>query len=420
MATTQRRDRNRPGDDWTSVADLVATLRRRWQKGPYLRAHVTGVGFEPISLPVRAPTATDLTERLDEVRAWVEHFDNNNRTGSSRQVFDLEHKILRTRTIGDTPVPVRAHVPSFERLCAILGTQAELTSLQRVLEVTRSWSTTDPSRDRIVGWVSDNPRVAIEHEGVWNEVLAVIGWMADTAHDRSALDIRHLDAPGIDTKFVDRHRKLLGRLLEQIVPADQIDRSAASFAGRFGFRERSTYVRFRLLDPVPELPSVLSEAELRVDELARLPLSISAAFIVENRASYLAFPHVPGAIAIFGEGFGVTVLEGIPWLACRELVYWGDIDTHGFAILDRLRQRVPDVRSILMDRTTLLDHLDHVVLEQRPTDAILDALTNSEQALYRDLVQDRYGHSVRLEQERIRFSAVRRALEPWMRGEGSR
>lgn len=97
MATTQRRDRNRPGDDWTSVADLVATLRRRWQKGPYLRAHVTGVGFEPISLPVRAPTATDLTERLDEVRAWVEHFDNNNRTGSSRQVFDLEHKILRVR-----------------------------------------------------------------------------------------------------------------------------------------------------------------------------------------------------------------------------------------------------------------------------------------------------------------------------------
>lgn len=415
MATTQHRNRNRPGDEWTSVEDLLTTLRRRWLQGTYLRAHISGIGFEPISLPIRAPKTTDLTGRLDEVRAWVAHFDNDNRTGSTRQVFDLDHKIRRTRTIGDTPVPVRAHVPSLERLCAILGTQAELTSLERVLEATKSWSTTDPSRDAIVGWVSDNPRVAIEHEGVWNEVLAVIAWMADPIHDRSALDLRHLDAPGIDTKFVDRHRKLLRRLLEQIVPTDQIDRSAASFAGRFGFRERSSYLRFRLLDPVPELPSVLSEAELRVDELAQLPLSISAAFIIENRASYLAFPHVPGSIAIFGEGFGVTVLEGIPWLACRELVYWGDIDTHGFAILDRLRQRVPDVQSILMDRATLLDHVDHVVTEQRPTDAILDALTDSEQALYLDLVQDRYGHSVRLEQERIRFSAVRRALKPWMR-----
>ena len=32
----------------------------------------------------------------------------------------------------------------------------------------------------------------------------------------------------------------------------------------------------------------------------------------------------------------------------------------------------------------------------------------------KDLVEDRYGTSVRLEQERVRFSQVERALEPWM------
>jgi hypothetical protein len=125
---------------------------------------------------------------------------------------------------------------------------------------------------------------------------------------------------------------------------------------------------------------------------------------------------VPNSIAIFGEGFGVTVLDQIPWLNGCELVYWGDIDTHGFAILNRLRLRVPTVRSILMDRQTLLDHLDNVVVEARQTKEPLDALSDGEAQLYGDLIEDRFGHLVRLEQERIRFSAVRRALEPWTIG----
>ncbi len=409
----------RPGPDakpgWTTVADLLATLQRRWRKGAYLKAHAAGLDFEPISLPVRAPTTTDLSERPEEVRHWADRIDDDNRTGTGRELFSLDRKTRRTRTIGDTAVPVRAHIPTLERLCTALGTQKELQALDRILELTQTWSCADPTRDAIVTWVADHPRTAIEHNEIWNDLLAVIGWVADDTHDRSALDLRHLDAPGIDTKFVDRNRKILGKLLQQIVPDEQIDRSATSFAGRYGFRERSSYVRLRAFGKVPELPAELTELELRVDELAKLPLSITTAFIIENRASFLDFPPVPNAIGIFGEGFGVTVLERVPWLVDRELIYWGDIDTHGFAILNRLRQRVPHVESLLMNRATLLDHLDHVVVEGRPTDVPLDALTDSEGSLYRDLIEDRYGRSVRLEQERIRFSAVRRALEPWMR-----
>ena len=130
--------------------------------------------------------------------------------------------------------------------------------------------------------------------------------------------------------------------------------------------------------------------------------------------SYLDFPRVPNAMAVFGEGFGVTVLDQISWLGDCELVYWGDIDTHGFAILDRLRKRVPAVSSILMDRATLIDHLSHVVVEERPTDAPLAALTDAEAAVHRDLIEDRFGPKVRLEQERIRFAALRGALSPWI------
>ena len=72
-------------------------------------------------------------------------------------------------------------------------------------------------------------------------------------------------------------------------------------------------------------------------------------------------------------------------------MYWGDLDTHGFAILNRLRQRFPRARSILMDRDTLLAHQSQWVTEPTPTRAALDRLTPAEQELYADLVDGTFG-----------------------------
>lgn len=65
---------------------------------------------------------------------------------------------------------------------------------------------------------------------------------------------------------------------------------------------------------------------------------------------------------------------------------------------------------MLMDRATLLGHREHWVAEPSPTAAPLDRLDQAESALYADLVANAYGPSVRLEQERISFSAVEGAL----------
>ena len=116
---------------------------------------------------------------------------------------------------------------------------------------------------------------------------------------------------------------------------------------------------------------------------------------------------------MFGGGFSVTTLELVAWLADKEVVYWGDIDTHGYAILDRLRARLVSARSILMDRRTLLAHRNQLTTEDAPTNAVLPHLTPEEAAIYRDLVEDRYGSAVRLEQERVRFALVRSALAAW-------
>jgi hypothetical protein len=104
------------------------------------------------------------------------------------------------------------------------------------------------------------------------------------------------------------------------------------------------------------------------------------------------------------------VLEPLGWLAGLDVVYWGDIDTHGFAILNQLRHHMPHARSMLMDRATLLGHRDHWVTEPSPTTAALDRLDRAESALYADLQANAYALSVRLEQERVSFAVIEKAV----------
>jgi hypothetical protein len=70
------------------------------------------------------------------------------------------------------------------------------------------------------------------------------------------------------------------------------------------------------------------------------------------------------------------------------------------------RHHLPHDRSMLMDRTTLLDHQEHWGREPSPIAAVLDRLGPAESALYADLIVGTYASSVRLEKERISFSTI--------------
>jgi hypothetical protein len=149
---------------------------------------------------------------------------------------------------------------------------------------------------------------------------------------------------------------------------------------------------------------------VRAGEFTAPPDGITRAYILENEVTYLAFPLAADAVVFFGDGYAVNVLANLDWLATLDLTYWDDVDTHGFAILNRLRSRFPRARSILMDRGTLLAHQSQWVTEKTPTKAALGLLTPAEQAIYQDLVNGTFGPAVRLEQERVSFASLEHAL----------
>jgi hypothetical protein len=65
---------------------------------------------------------------------------------------------------------------------------------------------------------------------------------------------------------------------------------------------------------------------------------------------------------------------------------------------------------MLMDRIILLDHQKHWGREPSPTAAVLDRLGPAESALYADLIAGTYAPSIRLEQKRVSFSAIEKAV----------
>jgi hypothetical protein len=119
---------------------------------------------------------------------------------------------------------------------------------------------------------------------------------------------------------------------------------------------------------------------------------------------------VAGSIVIFGSGYGWEALAQARWLAQCSIHYWGDIDTHGFAILDQLRAHLPHVESLLMNRATLMAHKALCGREETPVTHDLPRLTEQERDLFNDLRDNRIRPGLRLEQERIGFAFAEAAL----------
>lgn len=240
-------------------------------------------------------------------------------------------------------------------------------------------------------------------------MLAAKNWL--DWNRNSGLYVREVDEPGVDTKFIERHRAVLAQLLD--VPTS-VPGNMKSFAAHLGYAVKPSMVRLRFDPALLDMPAGITEATFRFDELSALDLQPQHVLIVENEVSYLSMSVPPYGVVLWGKGYDADQSASLAWLKradeTHRVRYWGDIDTHGFQILHRVRTHLPNVRSVMMDRKTLLAHEDRWGQEPKPVNARLPNLAADDAALYADLVTGRYGPQLRLEQERIDWAWARRAL----------
>lgn len=390
---------------WTTPADLRAQVRRLWDRGDLLRAAVSNAVPWPMRLTLKAPSAADLSDRFEAVRGWV-------RAVAETPHVRIDWREWNHRVQGAQRLPAAVWVETLQEALTFIGQARQAQRFQAL------WWQTGAEQPALLAWMSRRPLQALELADRWVRLLAVVEWLQ--AHPRPGVYLRQVDAPGVDSKFIEAHRGLLTELLDLALPPEAIDALATGttqFARRYGFLDKPVRIRFRLLDPsLPSLPGCQGLPDLTLDatNFAMLALPIERVFITENETNFLAFPRVARAIVVFGAGYGWDALARAAWLHRCHLHYWGDIDTHGFAILDQLRGHFPQAASFLMDRETLQAHRLHWGEEPAPARHDLSRLTTEEAALFDELRLDRIQPRLRLEQERLGFGwlgeRLRRAL----------
>ena len=407
---------------WTTLAGLRALSLKAWSSGALLRELLEPTGAYPRRRPLKRPTAGELLSDYAAARDWAGELIAG--AGS----YSVETAEVGRNTIGSNRLPAGAVFATVEDEIAFVGKTRDSLRFRGLAEALLEL---DAGLRR---WAAKRPLLLLELGDAALTAARVALWMRD--NPTPGIYVRQLSLPGVHTKFIEGHRRITeemlfalragGSMAEVVAPggesleigdaddgpdtvlgdragADTRRTPAARFANRHGFLHPPELVRFRILDP--EL-SVLGDAKditVTAEAFSTLSLPVHTVIATENQINFLALPERPGTLALFGGGYGFTSLRDAAWLQDCGVLYWGDLDTHGFRILDQLRAVHPRVSSVLMDEETLLAHRDAWGIEPTPSRAELTRLTPEEAALYAALGNDSHGQAVRLEQELIRW-----------------
>jgi hypothetical protein len=386
---------------WTTPADLRAQVLKLWNKGALPASVVGGEVLFPRRMILRGPTSTELAREFVAVRDWIAALDRE------AKYYRVVRRTVNHRVLGANAIPAEIWVDTQEDALNLIGKRRDGERLAALAVITGA------RQPDLIRWLQRRPLRALEIADDWPHLLEIVAWLQD--HPRPGIYLRQVDIPGVHSKFIEAHRAVLAELFDLTLPPAAVDVAAGGLGGfcrRYGFRDKPVRVRLRLLDPDAAQFATGTDQDITVthDTFAHMALPAQTIFITENEINFLAFPAVTGGMVIFGAGYGFDMLAQAAWLHERAMYYWGDIDTHGFAILDQLRAHFPHCESFLMDRPTLMAHQQHWGVEPRPEMRELDRLNNAEKALYDDLRHDSLGRQVRLEQERIGFAWVQNAL----------
>lgn len=379
---------------WTIPADLKTQVKRLWDRGLLLSALVSGEADFPRRLQLKGPNSRELSDSFAEVRGWIARLT----AGSGN--YRIEWRRINHPVLGNNDIPAAIWVDTLDDAFELIGKMHSAGQFRTLVALTSE------QQPELLPWLVKRPLKVLELESVWPQLLGVVSWLGK--NPRPGIYLRQIDLPGVHSKFIEAHRGILTELFDLVVPESAIDArfsGSGGFCRRYGFLDKPVRVRFRLLEPDFLLLSTRSAQDIVVTQeaFADLDLPISTVFITENEINFLTFPQVAGSMVIFGGGYGFAHLTAASWLQRKHIHYWGDIDTHGFAILHQLRGHFPHAESLLMDRSTLMAHQRVWGTETQPKITNLTRLNQVENGLYQELCNNSLGNSVRLEQEKIGY-----------------
>lgn len=382
--------------------EIIRRLRGKYRD--VLRAWLAGEDFSPIEFPVGV-----LSKNLLERRQQIEGL-----RAQSKEIcgigYELTWDTVNMQALGRQTIPRRAVITNLHDYLALIRKRKEFDGFTADVEKIRQRFPV------LESWMHACPQDVVKHHGQWDDLLTVCAYFVE--NPRPNVYIRELPIP-VHTKFIESHGRILRDLLDVLLPAESINEDTQDFIGRFGLRGKPAPVRLRLLEEQlgQRYGIWIDDLSLPVNQLEHLlaeHIRPKRVIIVENLVNFLTLPKMVACVGLLGSGFAVHLLRDVHWLLRCDVVYWGDIDAHGFEMLSDLRGLFPHTRSVMMDRATFDAHAAYVADGSPSRSQRYEHLTGEERQLSQYIAE----HSLRLEQEHIPHAYAARCLEQFLRHEG--
>jgi len=373
----------------TTITKKLTTL---YTKGEHLKAYLSQEPFE-LNFSFKRLSQKNIESNFNQINQWIKELN--------QLPFDIEFTSVFYRSLGEQSLP-RSVTIRQEQFLAYLGKKGEFDRHISILE--ESFSTFP----QLKALLTKEPRLIMEYADIWDRLLRVCHYFVESPQPH--LYIRELEIEGVDSKFIEQYKRVLDKLLESVLEPKfyngEITKLAHyGFEKKYGLKYDLPTIRFRILDEQHYICG-LDDVSLPLNLFKNLDLGCENVYITENKINGLSFPKQKDSIVIFGLGYGIELLKEVAWLRDKNIYYWGDIDTHGFAILSQIRGYFSQTQSILMDEQTLMRFKHLAVVESKPFKGELLNLTEEEQKVFEGLKSDVYGEALRIEQERISLSIL--------------
>jgi len=378
-----------------SPQDIRAKALRYWGSYSYHRLRLTGAPWQALEIPFGKPGGRELLHDFANIRKELIALQAAAKPAQGFG-YQIEFEPVAHRQLGEQHMPSRIYFATEADFLRFIGKHHQAAQFQQLAQQSL---VRHPALAKLL---HEKPRWLLDNLEVWDKLLEVANWFI--AHPRPAIFIRQIDLPGIDSKFIEQHKSQLTALLDVLLPPATIESDAKTFERRYGLRFDQHLIRFRLLDP-SIAPAGLCDLTLPLQDFCRLQLPLDYVFITENKVNGLAFPNFPASMVIFMLGYGLGSLAEVNWLKHKRIIYWGDLDSHGFEMLSRLREKFPQLESMLMDSATLDQNRILCGAEKSPVKEVPLYLSDAERATFSVLLSGN-GSNLRLEQERIPFGQI--------------
>lgn len=320
----------------------------------------------------------------------IEEFQKFEKRSEQDRGWSIKWEDWNSKKLGKQKWPSSISIETEDDYLYLTKKEAEVHQFKKQLNELIGW------RKEIRSFLLMRPNTVLEYQKIWTDLCYVADYLLQ--NDVRNYYIRSIPLP-VHTKFIENNKAFIYSLLKHFSPERYSDESIR-FEAALGLREKQHVYTMRWLD------DSLAEKYMHGHEvfglstigLKAVQWEIQEIWLVENETNLYLLPKRKGSLVLFSKGHAVTQLFNIPLFTQAKLVYWGDLDEHGFIMLNSFRKNYGHANSIFMDKLTVEQNSDQMLKqpERYKTDQ-LDFLTDAEIEAFMLLKQS----NGRIEQETL-------------------